>query len=223
VIGRVTDADRSVAVVSVDVALVADDRIIAVTTTDSLGTFVLRGRDPGRYRVIARRLGYAESTHEIEALAAPDTIRIELAMTARPVEVPEVSLVVRDPYLVSNGFYERRKAGSGDFLTGEEIRRRNTASILDILRSMRNVKIQRIDWKSEVYVAGAGCLPQIVMDGVTVRYGGRRANNVQPLEDLVVGMHVEGIEVYRGGSGAPTAFVGPNAACGVILIWTRHR
>jgi hypothetical protein len=61
------------------------------------------------------------------------------------------------------------------------------------------------------------------MDGVTVRYGGRRANNVQPLEDLVVGMHVEGIEVYRGGSGAPTAFVGPNAACGVILIWTRHR
>jgi outer membrane cobalamin receptor len=129
----------------------------------------------------------------------------------------------RDRYLESNGFYERMKTGSGHFMTGDQIRKRNAFALADLLRGMRGIKIQRVNSRSEVYFTGANCLPMIILDGVTVRWGGKSVGTIQPLEDLVPISHIDGIEVYRGGSGLPPEFIGPNAGCGVILIWTRHR
>ena len=49
-----------------------------------------------------------------------------------------------------------------------------------------------------------------------------QAGGAPSLEDLVNVSHIEGIEVYRG-SGVPMEFEGPNASCGVIVVWTRVR
>jgi hypothetical protein len=93
-------------------------------------------------------------------------------------------------------------------MNAETVRRRNSYFLADLLRGMRGIKIQRVNMRNEVYFTGANCFPMIVLDGVTVRWGGKQVP--------------DGIEAYRGGSGAPTEYIGPNAACGVILIWTRH-
>jgi hypothetical protein len=93
------------------------------------------------------------------------------------------------------------------------------------------VKIQRVNMRQEIYLTNPQCLPQIIVDGVMVRWGGavaapmggRTAAASQPLEDLIKVGHIDAIEVYRAFNGVPQQYVGPNAHCGTILIWTRHR
>jgi len=148
---------------------------------------------------------------------------LELLLSTEAVRVAAITATVaRNPYLESRGFYERQRGREGDFLTEDQIRRRNASNLVDILRTMRGVKIQRNGWKQEVYLAGGNCLPQIVVDGVTMRWGGREVGMSQSLDNMLNVAHIQGIEVYRGGSGAPREFIGPNAGCGLILIWTRH-
>ncbi|HUF51584.1 MAG TPA: carboxypeptidase regulatory-like domain-containing protein [Longimicrobiales bacterium] len=221
--GRVLDASTARPVPAATLQLLVDDRPVATAPSDSAGLFTLEVRAPGRYRIVATRIGYQETESRVLELSGRDTTIVELRMAAEPVPLSPLEVNPPDRYLSSVGFYERLQAGMGDFRTAEQIERRNTYSIIDILRSMRGVKIQRVGWRSEVYLASPQCMPQVVLDGVTIRWGGRLPAIMQPLDEIVNGAHVDAIEVYRGGSGAPTQFVGPNAACGIILIWTRHR
>ena len=221
--GRVLDASTRQPVPDVTLQLRAEQRTIVAATSDSAGRFTLNPGAPGRYRIAAARIGYVATESPNFDMSRTDTATIELQMATEPVRLTPLEVDPRARYLTSVGFYERAKSGTGDFMTAEQIERRNTHSIIDILRSMRGVKIQRVGSRNEVYLASPQCLPQIAVDGVTVRWGGRLPAIAQPLDDMVSGAHVDAVEVYRGGSGAPTAFVGPNAACGVILIWTRHQ
>lgn len=220
--GRVIDAASRQPVPMVAIRLLKADVQIAETTTDSLGRFQLSPRQPGRYRLHAIRIGYSEVTTQYIELAADESFMAELQISSQPLKMPPLTLTATPSrYLESKGFYERMALHHGDFLTGEQIRRRNSPSLVDVLRSMKNIKIQRLDSRQEVYLTGTNCLPQVVVDGVTLRWGGVQRGTIQPLDDLVSVQHIEGIEVYRGGR-APPEYEGPNSACGVILIWTRH-
>jgi len=223
VAGRVIDAETREPLVGVTLRLLQGDRDIAATVTDSLGRFRLEADVSGRYVIVTTRLGYASLQTSSLELERGQALGIELQLSSEAVRIaPITATVARNPYLESRGFYERMRGREGDFMTEEQIRRRNASTLVDVLRTMRGVKIQRNGWKQEVYLAGGDCLPQIVVDGVTMRWGGRTVGMIQPLEDLVNVAHIQGIEVYRGGSGAPREFIGPNAGCGLILIWTRH-
>jgi hypothetical protein len=222
--GRVIDGLTRQPLAAVAVQLLDGDRAIASATTDSLGRFTLRARDRGRYRVAASRIGYADATSSYIELVVGEAITAELQLSSQAVKIAPLTLdVPHDRYLESKGFYERMQSGNGDFMTGEQVRRRNAYSLADLLRGMRGVKIQRMNARNEIYFTGTNCLPMIVLDGVTVRWGGKSVGTIQPLEDLVPVAHIDGIEAYRGGSGIPPEFIGPNAACGVLLIWTRHK
>lgn len=224
--GRVVDVASRRPIPAVDVRLMRGNDIVATAISDSAGRFVLVPPDFGNYHVVAVHVGYAEARSARIDLSSTGTFTAELAMGVEPVDVAEIRVEVpRSRYLETRGFYDRMEAGTGDYITAEQLRTRNHQSLVDILRGMRGVKIQRVNWKNEVYLAGANCLPQIVVDGVTVRYGGKslRTHDAIPVEDLVNVSHIEGIEVYRGSSGVPIEFEGPNAACGVIVVWTRVR
>lgn len=223
VTGRVIDAQTGESLPAVTLRLVQGDRDIAATMSDSLGRFTLEARVSGNYQIITGRIGYAPVTTNTLELERGQSLGLELQLSSEAVRVePITATVARNPYLETRGFYERMRRREGDFMTEEQIRRRNMSTLVDVLRTMRGVKIQRNGWKQEVYLAGGNCLPQIVVDGMTMRWGGRTIGSIQPLEDLVNVAHIQGIEVYRGGSGAPREFIGPNAGCGLILIWTRH-
>jgi hypothetical protein len=224
--GRVIDSSTRQPIPVVLLRLMKGDIETTSAMSDSAGRFRLTAPAPGQYHLLGSRIGYADAETQSIELHADSTLVAELVMSVDAVKFAPLTVVApRDRYLEARGFYERQESGTGDFLSGDQLRRRNARSLVDLLRGMRGVKIQRVNWKSEVYLAGANCLPQIVVDGVTMRYGGKTvaATGAQTIEDLVNVDHIQGVEVYRGGSGAPIEFEGPNAGCGVIVIWTRVR
>jgi hypothetical protein len=222
--GRVVDAASRQPLLGVYLKLLRDEKVVATATTDSTGRFVVSAPTGGRYRLAGSRLGYADATSAPVELSAGEAINAELLMSSEPVKV--APLVVErppDPYLASTGFYDRMKSNSGDFMTGDQVKHRNSLSVVELLRGLRGVRVQRVNSNNEVTFIGANCYPIVAVDGVTMRWGGKTLGPGQPLDDLVRVDHIDAIEAYRGGAGAPTAFVGPNASCGVILIWTRHK
>lgn len=224
--GRVTDAASGEPVPETVVRLIQADSAVASALTDRSGRFTITPPAPGRFSLVATRLGYADARTAPFDLDIGQTLSADLELSVEAVAVADLEVSVpRDRYLEAKGFYDRRATGTGDYRTGDEVRRRNPQTLADVLRGMRGIKIQRVGWKHEVYFAGANCLPQIIVDGVTVRYGGRTvpAAGALSIEDLVNPSHIEGIEAYRGGSGVPLEFEGPNAACGTIVVWTRLR
>lgn len=224
--GRVVDASTREPIAGVTLRLTRGATEAGSSVSDSAGRFQIQAAAPGRYRLTALRLGYADLRSDEIELERDSVVTLDLALQGQALDVEPVTVnATRDPYLQARGFYERRQAGTGDFMTADQIRRRNAQTLVDLLRGMRGVKIQRVNWKQEVYFAGANCLPQVNIDGITVRYGGRtvRASSPQSIEDLVNVSHIRGVEVYRGSSGVPIEFEGPNAACGVIVVWTAVR
>ena len=220
--GRVLDSATRQPVPLVTVRLLKADVQIAEATTDSAGRFVMPLRQGGRYRLHATRLGFADAFTQYIELQPDQSFTAELLVSSQPVKMAPLTLsATPSRYLETKGFYERMALRQGDFLTAEQIRRRNSPSLVDVLRSMKGIKIQRMGQRQEVYLTGTNCLPQIVVDGVTLRWGGVQRGTIQPLDDLVSVQHIEGIEVFRGGR-APMEYEGPNSACGIILIWTRH-
>ena len=63
-----------------------------------------------------------------------------------------------------------------------------------------------------------GCPMKVVLDGVK-----RELTSNESIDDLVDPALVAGIEVYpgAGGVGAPVSQRGPDAFCGIVMIWTR--
>jgi hypothetical protein len=59
---------------------------------------------------------------------------------------------------------------------------------------------------------------EIVLDGFPLTSGG-----TENLDHWVPPNDVLGIEVYPGvgGAGAPVQYRGPDAYCGVVIVWTR--
>jgi hypothetical protein len=222
--GRLIDGITRQPVVGAEVKLMQGERMIVSAPSDTLGRFTVSARQPGRYQLIATRIGYGEVQSQFIELAAAQTVSAELQMSSEAVKLAPLTLdVPRDVYLEGTGFFGRMKTGTGDFLTTEQIQRRNAPSLVELLRGLRGVKVLRNGVKQEVYFNSGSCLPMIAVDGVTVRWGGRTTGMLQTLDDLVTVAHISAVESYRGGSGVPPEFIGPQAACGVILIWTRHK
>jgi hypothetical protein len=222
--GRVVDALSRQPLRDVELHLMQGDRVVGSTVSDTLGRFSINAPSRGRFRLQGKRIGYADALTDYVEIPPDERISAELSMSSSPVRVAPLTVeATRSAYLDEHGFYARQSVGHGDFITGDQITRRNAQTMSDLLRGLRGIKIQRVGYNSEVYFAGANCYPTIVVDGQTMRWGGRTLGATQPLDDLVRIAHIDAIEAYRGGSGAPTEFVGPNAACGVILVWTRHK
>lgn len=222
--GRVIDSQTRQPLLGVSLRLMKDEKVVATAVSDSAGRFIVAAPDQGRYRLAGTRIGYADALTAHVELTADDEVSAELQMSGQAVKVaPLIVEAKRDPYLDMRGFYERLQSRSGDYLSPDQIRRRNAPTVADLLRGLRGIKIQRVNYNNEVYFTGANCHPMIVVDGMTMRWGGKSLGVTQRLDDLVQVHHIDAIEAYRGGSGAPTEYVGPNAGCGVILIWTRHK
>ena len=230
--GRVIDTGTRQPVATVELNLVQGERVVARAVSDSLGRFMLYAATAGSYHLTASRVGYADAKTQTLQLNVEQTVlaELELSVTAVPI-APLTVTAARDPYLESTGFYERMRTGNGYYMTDKQIQAKAAGTIVDVLRSARGVKIQRVNSRQEVYLTSPSCLPQIIVDGMTVRWGGgiaapmagRTAAASQPLEDLIKVSHIDAIEVYRAFNGVPPQYVGPNAQCGTILIWTRHR
>ncbi|HEX6372112.1 MAG TPA: carboxypeptidase-like regulatory domain-containing protein [Longimicrobium sp.] len=205
----------------------ADGSLAAADFTDAAGVVVLRLRQPGTYRVEARRSGYHPASVEVQAGGA--RVQAEIRMTQRPFTMDTVVVMGQLPNERGRQGFERRRAlGEGVFLDSAYLSQRSgrAAYAGDMLRGVPGLYLQRRAGatvpRSE---RGWGCMVML-LDGrpfpLSFRDGGRRE-----LHQVLGPRDVKAVEVYREFNEVPPEFrqyadTGP-VRCGVYLYWTRVR
>jgi hypothetical protein len=212
-----------------------------VTGFDGRFAFVPR---PGYYRFRVERVGYVEvMTAHVRVVR--DSVDLEIRMRDDAVMLAPVTVVARSGRVspVLAGFYQRMENGFGRYITREQIETRQPGNITDMLRMLPGVRMtpRASGVGSDVVMNRAsprmgGCPVQIFLDGIRINRSGQAMmerdsldeevvplNEAIALDDLADPSELEGIEVYYGLAGVPAEFMGPDARCGTVAVWTRER
>jgi hypothetical protein len=190
------------------------------------GRFRITKVPAGQYLVIVKRVGYHPTSSVVEVPVA-DTARLaytlnQLAQTLDGVVVTEKSLSVR-----MMEFEARRRAGQGQFMTQEEIEKRNSVFPTELFRKFLSIDVapSRNSAMTEYYALSkreggnptmGACPMQVYLDQVPLP-------TPFNLDLLPSPRDLAGIEVYAGSATIPPQYNGPNRGCGVILVWTKDR
>ncbi|MCI0432945.1 MAG: carboxypeptidase regulatory-like domain-containing protein [Gemmatimonadetes bacterium] len=225
--GRLHDSATRRPIANGTVALL--DSALAVVTqvmTDDEGAFRLEAPRPGDYFVLAHSIGYRRVVDGIIEMQDGGYISIDVYLRPEPLEMDSLLVEARRQrsvrHLESVGFYERRQAGFGQFLTPEQIERLPPPlDVADLLRRIPGVRMQPDGAGGFRVRLSGGCVPRLYIDGL-------RTEDVA-LNELVSEADIEGVEVYTGAA-VPLQYSGtqegggrsPGAGgCGVVLVWSR--
>ncbi len=206
------------------------------TRTDARGEFRFDSVPDGWYVVSARRPGFAPfSSAMLLRRGAATQLRIRLQRVQA--ELAEVRVEERSPLSIGMiGFEERRKAKIGSFIGPDELEK-YTGPTLSGLIANKIPGFDLVPLITNGYMSGgfgiaskhyqqmrAGirqlCFAKVVVNGQRFTSGNR--DIPLNIDELKPGELV-GMEFYRGASEVPTEFSGPDAACGVVIIWTKQR
>lgn len=206
--------------------------------TDGDGAFALDAPAAGRWTLWTDRVGYGPLLSSVLMIPPRRPLVLELRLVPLPVRLAPLTVFVESRRLALDavGFYDRRQRGIGRFITADEIERRFSTQLTDVLRMEPSVHVYPILSAGESNAtvlsfrgqrrdfSGMLCLPTLVVDGTVVRRGvtGPTAGPVMRLDELIHPAEVEAIELYPSGAGVPPRFGGTDARCGVILIWRKR-
>lgn len=194
------------------VSIIWRDTVVAVTDTD--GRFRLTRLPSREITLTFRRIGYAPATRSlipsVDALVEVTVVLRPVPTTLQEVVVDGRRLTFANPGLA--GFYDRRQAGSGRFLTADEISRSMAFDLGYYLE-------RRLLIRPEYLAApqrGRGCLATY-LDGV-------RFWDVSDVVRLIGPRQVAGMEYHRENEvhRLPPAFIPAGPHCGVLIVWTRE-
>lgn len=182
--------------------------------SDSGGRYRLADVPPGTLILQVRAIGHADATRIVE-LAPGATTAVDVAL-AGATQLGEVVVTGRQSDMPTRfaDFEHRRKSGRGQYLAREQIEKANAMNVPNLLRNMRGVRLECSGITCMVRMArstGVDCPPEYWVDGRPSPHFGP----TMPISDL------EGVEVYTGPSEAPAEFLSGNAACGIIVLWTK--
>ena len=203
-------------------------------TTGSDGQFTFRIPEVGAYRLLIARIGYPITISRPFHFSSKFTAHVSLKLPSNPITLDTVTVVAREierrlPFLVDAGFYRRRQAGFGHFLTRDEIDKRDPLVLSDLLQGMSGVRVTCTGARrcavtmraaSTMFFRGK-CNPSVVLDGVLLQPGGTSGGGLG-LNDLVNPFNIEALEVYPGPEGVPVQYSGYLSPCGAILVWSRR-
>jgi hypothetical protein len=216
--GTVTTADGK-PLADVQVLVLGSPR---TTRTRSDGSYALTDLPAGSLTLEARAIGYRRSRIAVELTRGVRTTA-SFAMTAAPVQLPEVAVATRAP-LGDNGFDTRRAQATGYFITRADIIRRGTVDVGDLFKTVPGLQVQPIGGTDYQILSsrGAGmdafCVPLFYLDRVPMVLDPETTGGAIPL----AADEVAGIEIYRAPADAPPEFQKVNQSCAIILIWTRR-
>jgi len=158
-------------------------------------------------------------------------LEVQMAPEALELEPLVVTAERRAFHLEMEGFYERKELG-GIFITPEVLEKRQPRKLTDVFFGLPGVRVgeqslgagPRSVWFRIGERADAICWPMVFVDRQMVSNGGLSSNSPDPgaVDDFVHGLDVSAIEAYTHASSIPAEFNGPNAGCGVIVIWTKR-
>ena len=220
--GLVLDSATQARVPGASVTVYHGRRVVADLKSDSAGRFQLPITPTSQYLLQVNALGYEPWTIRLRERMPPFSILLK----AEPLQVEGVQVTAqrRDPYLDITGFYQRKRAEIGTFITPEQIEQRKPGRISDLFHGVSGIRIIcgqqpvgecRVATRRMNSVQTAVCFPVIYLDEVPLERG--RVDGLVPPQDLLA------VEVYAGAARVPARYGGANNACGVILLWTRFR
>lgn len=213
--GRVLDSEMGNALAGATIRIGKDSAVAA--RTDSLGFFrvtILRG---GQTDIRIQQIGYEEGLFRI---FIPDSGSVgqNFSLDFNGFMLPEVVVQARAEVLQPRyiDFERRRLRKLGAFLRWDDLKKAGHSSVGSALRTVRGVRIQCDQSAFECFAVMTrtpNCHPAWYIDGIQVH----SFQENTPIRD------VYGIEVYRGSGEIPAEFTGSEAACGVIVMWTKSR
>lgn len=229
-VGRVTDGESGEPLTDAEVHI---PQVFLGTATDDGGWFDLAAVPPGLYPVEISHLGYATRVDTVEIVSGlTSDVRVPLAVD--PIEVDPIEVVVerRELILEDVGFYRREDRGYGEFIDLADIEAQRPTEVTDLFtripgailvpdpyNPLQRSVVLRGGRMDNVLSGGEHCYPYVVVDGNIVHRGGDAPAQI---DYLVEPSQVAGIEVYPSSLGVPIQYGGLDAACGVVVIWTRR-
>ena len=236
--GKVIDAATGEGVAQAQVqAVTLEGRDAGRARTGPDGTFRFELRAPGTVRIRAERTGFRPTLTGDLPVALRETVEVEvrLAATAVAMEPLRVTARVEPPHrraLELNGYYARERQGIGEYLRREDIEKRASTNLAQVLQRVPGAAIRYMGVHQYIYFPrngepslrqsmrgppGNACLPRLFVDGSRVTYDAQNDIN-----SVVNPNQVEAVELVRGPSEIPVQYNDNNSMCGVILIWTRQ-
>ena len=220
-IGRVLEGGREFGVADVEITVLTSTP--RSTLSGPQGRFDLTGLETGLVDVQFERLGYAPRTATV--IVQPDkTVEIAASMSARPIELDPITVVVRSRVLEQNGFYLRSRDSWGSKLTRADLDEIDPIRISDVFRRLPGVRVEQGRVLGRMTGFGQTCQLRIFLDGLPmgssiVPSAVDSIDATTPMWDFdsIPPEYLEGMEVYQG-LAVPIQY-GP--ACGVVLLWTR--
>jgi hypothetical protein len=221
--GTLVDFDTDRPVPGIRVALVADDgtRLSDDPPTDSLGEFTIRTRRVGPLRLHAGDLGMGTKTTPSFQLSAEELVIVRFFVSGKtPVMAP---LAIRARLLptsraitdLASFAYRRERGIVGVFFGEDDIRRRNAATLADLLRPVDRVVVvgDTIFMRNTIVGRGSMCPPAVFVDGKRVITAVDSVVRSLPMNRLF------GVEVYTQPSTVPAVHAHEVDECGMIGIW----
>ena len=237
ILGRVVADSGGAPVAGAEVAVVAVGRS---ARSDALGRFRLGDLPAGAHTVVVRRIGFRQMELPVE-LGAGDSLEVDVALSATVQTLTPVAVEGEENRGRIPAFEERRGRGFGAFITRDELARRESSTLTDVIRTKApGVKFIPLLNGGTTVANGrfAGnidptlpseCYMSIYLDGVRIYAPGQETPDNHPLDrgkgpnlDRLAVNGIEAIEIYRGPAEMPPEFLGSNSACGAIVIWTRR-
>jgi hypothetical protein len=181
--------------------------------SDAEGSFLTDLMPPGSYEMEVEVLPFSKLTHLL-LLTRGGRVDVRVEMVTVDYELPPIVVVAtRLTKLESGGFYARREAGRGTFLTRADIAERSPSRLSELFRTIPGARIIQGQFgQGDAIRLRGGCTPVYVLDGVVL-------SGPVVLDELFPVAGVEGIEVYHGAA-APMEYVG-STSCGVVMLWSR--
>ncbi|HUG41571.1 MAG TPA: carboxypeptidase regulatory-like domain-containing protein [Longimicrobiales bacterium] len=230
--GRLVEHGTGQPIRTADIILRAGPGPVARGTTDERGFFRLRVPRPGRYLLTARALGYADLEGEVVEIELDRLSVLEVRMAAEALELAPLVVTAdrRSYHLEMEGFYRREREYLGVFMRPELLERRMPRRITDLFFGVGGTQVIEpsggVGGRIILFRGSRdrNCFPMVYVDRHLVSTGGIPAagGEATAIDDVVFAADVLAIEVYRSPAEIPSEFHGPNAGCGVVVLWTRR-
>jgi hypothetical protein len=196
-------------------------------TTSSSGSYRFDDIKPGKYWVVARRIGYAPVQTAL-TFNRGDNREIDFQLEPRAHVLPEV--VVREERVWQSRYQDfvwRSRGAFGYFLTRDDLEKSRATYLGDVVR--RYLPFVNSDFFSPAIAdfSGFGGRGQGISRGLSSRQcspavsvNGGMPSGVWAVNDFRPDQ-VEALEVYRGSRMMPAQFSGWGTSCGLVVVWTQ--
>lgn len=202
-------------------------------TTPGSGAYRFADIKPGKYWVIARRIGYAPLQAALTFNRGDDR---EIVFQLEPLAHVLPDVVVRGEQRVWASRYQdfkwRSNGAFGHFLTRDDLERSKAHYLGDVVRRYlpfldteayftpaiadpRNRAFggRTLGFRPASSARGRNCSPAVSVNGGQPN-GMWAVNDFRPRE-------IEAVEVYRDGRMMPAEFSGFGTDCGLVVVWTQ--